>query len=102
MRFRASGNVARIDSGVRPAPVRAELTCSQRCSNRCCSGRRTRPSPKRNTAKGARSQPKVLAELLWDGELTLLTDLRSCQIFESCLSVRHQSLQVGISYHACI
>jgi len=46
-----------------------------------------------------RSQPKVLAELLWDGELTLLTDLRSCQIFESCLSVRHQSLLVGISYH---
>src|SRR5438477_11133126 len=48
---------------------------------------------------GTRSQPKVLTELLWDGELTLLTDLRSCQIFESCLSARHQSLLVGISYH---
>jgi len=37
----------------RPAPVRAALACSQRCSNRCCSGRRTRPSPKRSAAKGA-------------------------------------------------
>jgi len=46
-----------------------------------------------------RSQPKVLAELLWDGELSLLTDLRCCQIFESCLSARHESLRVGISYH---
>jgi len=46
-----------------------------------------------------RCQPKIPAELLWDGELTLLTDLRSCQVFESCLSARHEWLLVGISYH---
>ena len=46
-----------------------------------------------------RSQPKVLAELLWDGELSLLADLGSCQVFESCLSARHESLLVGMSYH---
>jgi hypothetical protein len=45
-----------------------------------------------------RSQPKVLAELLWDGELSLLTDPRSCQVFKSCVSARHESLLVGISY----
>src|SRR5438105_12544854 len=37
----------------RPAPVSAALACSQRCSNRCCSGRRTRPSLKRSAAKRA-------------------------------------------------
>src|ERR1700694_2587514 len=36
-----------------------------------------------------RSQTKILAELLWDRQLALLTDLRSCQIFESCLSACH-------------
>jgi len=46
-----------------------------------------------------RSQTKVLAELLRDGELSLLTDLGSCQIFKRCLSRRHELLLVGISYH---
>ncbi len=47
-----------------------------------------------------RSQPQVLAELLWHGELSFFTYLRSCQIFESCLSARHELLLVGISYHS--
>jgi len=47
-----------------------------------------------------RSQPQVLAELLWHGELSLLTYLRSCQIFERCPAARHELLRVGISYHS--
>jgi hypothetical protein len=49
-----------------------------------------------------RAQTKVLAKLLWDRELSLLTDLRSCQIFEGCLSACHELLLVGISYHDAV
>jgi hypothetical protein len=48
-----------------------------------------------------RSQTKVLAELLWDRELALLTDLRSCQILENCLSACHELLIQFQKKHQC-
>src|SRR5262245_9686157 len=45
-----------------------------------------------------RAQPKVLAKLLGDCELSLLSDLRRGQIFESCQTARHKPTLVGISY----
>src|ERR1035441_5411587 len=45
--------VARRFSVVTPAAVRLDLTRSQSCSKRLCSGSRIRPSPKRRTANGA-------------------------------------------------
>src|SRR5215467_1186637 len=44
------------------------------------------------------AQPKILTKLLRDRELSLFSNLRGGQIFESCLSARHKSLLVGISY----
>ncbi len=57
--------------------------------------------PQTQHGKGrTRSQAKVLAKVLWDGKLPLLTDLRSSQIFERRLSACHESPLVGISYTA--
>lgn len=60
--------------------------------------------PQTQYGKGCtRSQAKVLPETLWDRELSLLADLRSCQIFERGLPACHMSvLLVGISYNNLI